>query len=94
MNHIRRIFIMAYLVNHGSIKRMDLARAFGMSGRNATYDLTEFQRLHGKLNRQKGRSHIYKLPKGYDTTIDFTLIDTVLDEILKFRPTLKDGAGI
>lgn len=75
MNAIRRVYIMAHLITHGQIMRRDLVYAFGMSGRNATNDLTAFQRLHGRLDRQEGRSQVYKLPADYDTTVPMKHVD-------------------
>lgn len=75
MNQVRRAFIMAHLVKYGKIRRRDIQDAFGMSGRNATIDLTEFQRLHGALSRFSGRSHVYVMPEGYDTAVPLDCVE-------------------
>lgn len=78
MNQLRRAFIMAHLVKYGWVKRRVIQEAFGMSGRNATNDLTKFQELHGPLEREPGRSHVYRLPENYDVTVPMDEVSTVV----------------
>ena len=91
MEELRQAFIMAYLVNHGKIKRQMLMDAFGVSGRTATNEMQIFERNHGNLDRGKGAGHWYRLPPDYDTTMDLERVNVIVDEIVIF--SAKNGAG-
>jgi len=81
MNAIRKAFIMAFLVNHGTIHRKDIVYACGISKPQATIDLRDFQNECGKLFYDHG-TRSYTMPTGYTTTIDRTFVQPVISEIV------------
>jgi hypothetical protein len=93
MNRIRRAYIMAHLVNRGKIHRRDIVSGTGCSQPCATGDLREFQILHGKLDYDPS-TRTYHLPDGYNTVIDLSYVNTLIDEILEYRARRDEGEGI
>lgn len=95
VNAIRRAYLMAHLINLGSIHRRDLVQAFGISEPQATNDLRDFQAEFGKLLHDPG-PRTYSMPTGYPTTVDMTHVLRPLRMIAKVfdaqQPTAATNA--